>query len=105
MGACTVLGLMVWNGTAMIKATDWTERDERFLRRINKAEATIQRLEAEVIKLSEELVLAKAAIQRVRDEPYASLADDMTSEERQWVRGWNQAIDAVRRALAGDSDD
>ncbi len=55
-------------------------------------------LEAEVVNLSEELVLAKAAIARVRDvyEDYFHDRSDLDAVE---------SLEAIRRALEGDNDE
>src|SRR5574343_237849 len=60
---------------------DALEQLDQMRDRAFKAEATIRRLEAEVVNLSEELVLAKATIQRVR-ELHAPIRVDLAGSER-----------------------
>ena len=78
----------------------------RLLRSRNAAWRKTGQLEAEVINLSEELVLAKAAIQRVQDEPFAYVRPEENVPVTQaWRDGYNTALMAVHAALEGDSDD
>lgn len=72
---------------------DALEQLDQMRDRAFKAEATIRRLEAEVVNLSEELVLAKATIQRVRD----------AVEQNKSVIG-DPGVAVIRQALDGERD-